>query len=87
MNSMAKGCWRIAYWDIHTDPDEAGYPYYTQVTYTPVVSVGLEHDICSPACIWNPLLDKSFVSYTIIADILYRSSYLDFRFTGSPGIT
>ena len=74
-----EGCWRIAYWHSHRTLMKLDTPYYTQVTYTPVVSVGLEHDLFTCQYM-NPLLDKSFVSYTIIADILYRKFVLGLPF-------
>ena len=54
-------------------------PYYTQVTYTPVISAGLEHDLFTIPYM-NPLIDKSAVSYTIIADIIYRKFVLGLPF-------
>ncbi len=74
-----EGTWRIAFWHRHRALMKLDTPYYTQVTYTPVVSVGLEHDLFT-APYMNLLLDKSFVSYTIIADILYRKFVLGLPF-------
>ena len=74
-----EGCWRIVYWHSHRTLMKLDTPYYTQVIYTPVVSVGLEHDLFTIPYM-NPLLDKSFVSYTIIADILYRKFVLGLPF-------
>ncbi len=74
-----EGQWRIAYWHRHRILMKLDTPYYTQVTYTPVVSVGLEHDLFTIPYM-NPLIDKSFVSYTIIADILYRKFVLGLPF-------
>ncbi len=74
-----EGCWRIVYWHSHRALMKLDTPYYTQVIYTPVVSVGLEHDLFTIPYM-NPLLDKSFVSYTIIADILYRKFVLGLPF-------
>lgn len=74
-----EGIWRIAFWHQHRALMKLDTPYYTQVIYTPVVSVGLEHDLYT-APYMNPLLDKSFVSYTIIADILYRKFVLGLPF-------
>ena len=79
-----EGCWRIAYWHSHRTLMKLDTPYYTQVTYTPVVSVGLEHDLFTCQYM-NPLLDKSFVSYTIIADILYRKFVLGLPFYRQAG--
>ena len=61
--------WRIVYWHHHKKLMKLDTPYYTQVVYTPVVSVGLEHDLFTHPY-RNPLLDKSAVSCTIMADIL-----------------
>ena len=74
-----EGRWRIAYWHSHRVLMELDTPYYTQVKYTPVLSVGLEHDLFTIPYM-NPLIDKSFVSYTIIADILYRKFGLGLPF-------
>ena len=74
-----QGQWRIVYWHSHRTLMKLDTPYYTQVTYTPVVSAGLEHDLFTAAYM-NPLIDKSFVSYTIIADILYRKFVLGLPF-------
>ena len=74
-----EGQWRIAYWHSHRVLMKLDTPYYAQVTYTPVLSVGLEHDLVTIPYM-NPLIDKSFVSYTIIADILYRKFVLGLPF-------
>ena len=74
-----EGRWRIAYWHSHRILMKLDTPYYTQTTYTPVVSVGLEHDLFTIPYM-NPLIDKSFISYTIIADILYRKFVLGLPF-------
>ena len=71
--------WRIAYWHQHKQLMKLDTPYYTQVVYTPVVSVGLEHDLFTIPY-RNPLIDKSSVSCTIIADILYRKFALGLPF-------
>ena len=78
-DQYGKGAWRIAFWHRHRTLMKLDTPYYTQVTYTPVVSVGLEHDLYTVPYM-NPLLDKSFVSCTIIADILYRKFVLGLPF-------
>ena len=69
-----EGCWRIVYWHSHRALMKLDTPYYTQVIYTPVVSVGLEHDL---ALYLIPLLQI----YSI------GSSSWGFRFTGRQGIT
>ena len=71
--------WRIAYWHRHEQLMKLDTPYYTQVIYTPVVSVGLEHDLFTVPYM-NPLIDKSAVSCTIMADILYRKFVLGLPF-------
>ena len=76
---FGEGIWRIAFWHQHKVLMKLDTPYYTQVTYTPVVSVGLEHDLFTVPYM-NPLLDKSFASYMIIADILYRKFVLGLPF-------
>lgn len=74
-----EGSFRISYWHQHKQLMKLDTPYYTQVVYTPVVSVGLEHDLFTIPY-RNPLIDKSAVSYTIIADILYRKFVLGLPF-------
>ena len=74
-----RGRWRIAYWHSHRMLMKLDTPYYTQVIYTPVISAGLEHDLYTVPYM-NPLIDKSFVSYTILADILYRKFVLGLPF-------
>lgn len=74
-----EGNWRIAHWHQHKLLMKLDTPYYVQVIYTPVVSAGLEHDLITIPYM-NPLIDKSAVSYTIIADILYRKFVLGLPF-------
>lgn len=74
-----EGSWRIVHWHQHKQLMKLDTPYYTQVVYTPVVSVGLEHDLFTIPYM-NPLIDRSAVSYTIIADILYRKFVLGLPF-------
>lgn len=74
-----EGNWRIAHWHQHKQLMKLFTPYYTQVVYTPVVSVGLEHDLFTIPY-RNPLIDKSAVSFTIMADILYRKFALGLPF-------
>ena len=71
--------WRIVHWHQHKQLMKLDTPYYTQVVYTPVVSVGLEHDLFTIPYM-NPLIDKSAVSCTIMADILYRKFALGLPF-------
>ena len=74
-----RGKWRIVHWHSHRMLMKIDTPYYTQVTYTPVISAGLEHDLFTVPYM-NPLIDKSFVSYNLIADILYRKFVLGLPF-------
>lgn len=74
-----EGGWRIVHWHQHKQLMKLDTPYYTQVIYTPVVSVGLYHDLFTIPYM-NPLLDRSAVSYTIMADILYRKFVLGLPF-------
>lgn len=74
-----EGGWRIVHWHQHKQLMKLDTPYYTQVVYTPVVSVGLEHDLFTIPYM-NLLIDKSAVSCTIIADILYRKFVLGLPF-------
>jgi len=70
-----RGNWRIAYWHNHRtieiDPKKA----YVMNSYSPVISVGLEHDLIT---IPNPgvLLKNSVVSASLAAEILYQKFFL-----------
>lgn len=71
--------WRIAFWHCHTTLEKLDSPYYVKTVYTPVVSSGLEHSLTTVPYA-NPLIGKSAVSSSIIADILYRKFVLGIPF-------
>ena len=70
-----KGNWRIAYWHNHRTVEINPQTAYVLNTYSPVISVGLEHELKT---IKNPdvLLKNSIVSASLAAEILYRKFYL-----------
>ena len=67
--------WRIAHWHEHKTLEKIDNPFYLKVTLTPVISVGLEHQIFSEPY-ENLLIDRSVVSPSIMSDILYRKFML-----------
>ena len=71
--------WRIAFWHCHTTLEKVDSPYYAKTIYTPVISSGLEH-VLETVPYANPLIRKSAVSPSIIADILYRKFVLGLPF-------
>jgi len=71
--------WRIAFWHCHTTLEKLNSPYYAKTVYTPVISSGLEH-VLTTVPYANPLIEKSVVSPSIIADILYRKFVLGLPF-------
>lgn len=71
--------WRIAFWHCHTTLEKIASPYYAKTVYTPVISSGLEH-ILTTTPYANPLIEKSAVSSSIVADILYRKFVLGLPF-------
>ena len=72
--------WRIVYWHSHKRIRCIMNPYYVEITYTPVVSVGLEHMLFTE---WyeNPLIDKSMISQDLLAEIFYYKYYLSLPVT------
>ena len=73
------GNWRIAFWHAHTTLEKIDTPYYQKVTYTPSISIGLEHRLYSEPY-ENPLIDRSVVSSSVMSDILYRKFVLSLPF-------
>lgn len=67
--------WRIVFWHKHKSLEKLSTPYYTKITYTPVISSGLEHDMHTEP-FQNLLMDRSVVSASILSDILYRKFVL-----------
>jgi len=69
------GNWRIAGWHVHRAIEKLPIEYYTKNIYTPTISHGLDHKLETlPFC--NPLIDKSYVSASFLADIIYRKFVL-----------
>ena len=65
-----EGGWRIYNWHTHTTVERIPAVLYRKVSHTPVLSVGLEHQLVSiPA--ENVLLKYSLVSCSLAASIIY----------------
>jgi hypothetical protein len=71
--------WRIAYWHPHRTVEVIPLKYYVREVYTPVISVGLEHDLVTMPY-ENLLINRSMVSASIAADIIYRKFVLGLPF-------
>ena len=78
-DKYGEGNWRIAFWHPHETLEKIDTPYYVNVVYTPVISVGLEHSLYSEPY-ENPLIDRSVVSASVMSDILYRKFVLSLPF-------
>lgn len=74
-----EGNWRIAFWREHISLERIPVSYYVKHTLTPVISFGIEHMI-STIPFTNLLMPHSYVSPSIIADILYRKFVLGLPF-------
>jgi len=73
-----KGGWRIAYWRKKRTVECPQITTYCLNTYTPVISVGLEHRLVS---VPNPsILPGSFVSASFLAYIEYSRLYMSLPF-------
>ena len=70
-----KGNWRIAFWHNHRTVEVTPQTAYVRNTYSPVISVGLEHELKT---IKNPdvLLNNSIVSASLAAEILYQKFFI-----------
>lgn len=70
-----KGNWRIAYWHNHRTVEINPQKAYVLNSYSPVISVGLEHELKT---IQNPdvLLKNSIASASLTAEILYQKFFL-----------
>ena len=69
------GNWRIAYWHNHRTVEVDPQTAYVLNSYTPVISVGLEHELHT---IKNPgtLLKNSIASASLVAFILYQKFFM-----------
>lgn len=80
LNAMyGENNWRIAYWHSHCTLEKIKNPHYKKTVLTPAISVGLEHDLFTLPY-RNPLIDRSPVSASIMADILFRKFVLGLPF-------
>lgn len=63
------GNWRIAFWEGHSKVEIIPQTTYHKLTYTPVLSIGLEHTMARPIR-KEILLPKSLVSESLLARIM-----------------
>jgi hypothetical protein len=70
-----EGNWRIAFWHNHRTVEINPQTAYVLNTYTPVISVGLEHELKT---IMNPdiLLKNSIASASLVSEILYQKFFM-----------
>ena len=70
-----EGNWRIAFWHNHRTLEVNPQSAYVLNTYSPVISVGLEHELYT---IKNPgiLLRNSIASASLVAYILYQKFFM-----------
>jgi len=70
-----KGNWRIAFWRNHRTVEMIPQSAYVLNDYSPIISVGLEHELKN---IPNPdvLLKNSIASPSLVANILYQKFFL-----------
>ena len=74
-----EGNWDIVLWHKHRTIEKIPVSYYTKNIYTPVISVGNERKLYTQPY-FNQLMDHSYVSPSILADILYRKFVLSIPF-------
>lgn len=70
-----EGNWRIAHWHRHTTVEFDPAAMYALDTFTPVVSVGLEHELHT-APVSRALLRGSLASPSLAAQICYQKFFL-----------
>ncbi|MBP5281898.1 MAG: IS66 family transposase [Lachnospiraceae bacterium] len=63
------GQWRFAFWNEHKQLEVIRQSTYVKVTYTPVISYGLEHMLCSVPY-EGALMPKSLVSSSLLSTII-----------------
>jgi len=70
-----EGNWRIAFWHNHRTVEIDPQTAYVLNSYSPVISVGLEHELKT---IQNPdvLLKNSIASASLTAEILYQKFFM-----------
>lgn len=74
-----EGNWRIAYWHKHETLEKIPVLYFVRETYTPAISVGLEHQLYTVPY-ENVLMPHAYVSPSLLADIIYRKFVLGLPF-------
>jgi len=67
--------WRITYWRAHRSVECIPTTVYEKISYVPVVSVGLEHVLCSTPR-GNVLISNSIASASLTALIFYHKFFL-----------
>ena len=70
-----EGNWRIARWHEHFVVENL----YVRKILTPVISSGLEHRMTTIPY-KNPIKDRTYLSASLLADILYRKYVLSIPF-------
>lgn len=78
-DQYGEGNWRIAKWHEHYVVEKIENPLYVKKILTPVISSGLEH-VMTTVPYRNPLKDRTYISASILADILYRKFVLALPF-------
>ena len=74
-----KGSWRIAFWREHESIEKLPFSCFVRKIYTPVITSGPEHDIYTVPYA-NALMPHTYVSASLLADILYRKFVLGLPF-------
>ena len=74
-----KGNWDIVLWHKHSTVEKIPVSYYAKNVYTPVISVGRERHLYTIPYL-NLLMEHSYISPSILADILYRKFVLSLPF-------
>ena len=73
-NLYGDGCWRIAHWHKHTSLEHSRAASYAVNYYSPVISIGLEHNLVTIP--YNCLLKGSFVSASLMTEIYYQRLFM-----------
>lgn len=67
--------WRISFWESHRMLENIPCTKYVKVVYTPVISVGLEHELIRIP-VTGQLLSRSFATASLAAEIMYNKFVL-----------
>ena len=70
---------KIAMWHEHLAIEKIECPYYVKRILTPVISSGLEHRMVTLPY-KDPVKDGTYLSASLLADILYRKFVLSLPF-------